>query len=53
MDQINPNPSALPEKSCSSSSDQEAIKSDWVKFKPENLGLKKEDIINNIHPMQS
>ena len=50
MDQIDPNPSTLPEKSCSSFLDQEAIENDWVKFKPENLGLKKEDIIRNEYP---
>ena len=50
MDQIDLNPSTLPEKSCSSSLDQEAIENDWVKFKPENLGLKKEDIVRNEYP---
>ena len=51
MDQIDPNnPSTLPEKSCPSSLDQEAIENDWIKFKPENLGLKKEDIIRNEYP---
>merc|ERR1712051_628771 len=50
MDQIDPNPSTMPEKFCPSSLDQEAIENDWLKFKPENLGLKKEDIIRNEYP---